>query len=219
LALGFRLPKLPAGKLFTGGGCVVGATVHHPPQIAHQIEDEDRNLSFEELVAKYERRIFNLIYRQVGDYEDAADLTQETFVKAFKAFGQFRGQSKVFTWLCQIALNLCKNRFRQRDRMRPITGVSLEEIIEQEEGERQERQVPDWTHAPDRLYEQRELSELVQSAIAELPQEYRTVLVLRDLQHLSYQEIAQATGLSLENVKSRLHRARIMLRRKLAPYI
>lgn len=197
----------------------MGTAVHQPPQVNCQIEDEDRNLSFEELVAKYERRIFNLIYRQVGDYEDAADLTQETFVKAFKAFGKFRGQSKVFTWLCQIALNLCKNRFRQRDRMRPITGVSLEEIIEQEEGERQERQVPDWTHAPDRLYEQRELSELVQAAVAELPQDYRTVLVLRDMQHLSYQEIAQATGLSLENVKSRLHRARIMLRRKLAPYI
>ncbi|MGC8832725.1 MAG: RNA polymerase sigma factor [Armatimonadota bacterium] len=193
--------------------------VHQPPQVNCQIEDEDRNLSFEELVAKYERRIFNLIYRQVGDYEDAADLTQETFVKAFKAFSKFRGQSKVFTWLCQIALNLCKNRFRQRDRMRPITGVSLEEIIEQEEGERQERQVPDWTHAPDRLYEQRELSELVQAAVAELPQDYRTVLVLRDMQHLSYQEIAQATGLSIENVKSRLHRARIMLRRKLVPYI
>src|SRR5438105_1323441 len=82
--------------------------------------DEDRLLAFEELVAKYEKKIYNLILRQIGDPEEAADLTQDTFVNAFRAFGAFRGESKISTWLCQIALNACKNRFRQRDRQREV---------------------------------------------------------------------------------------------------
>jgi RNA polymerase sigma-70 factor, ECF subfamily len=197
----------------------VGMAASPPTQADGHLKDEDCNLSFEELVAKYERKIFNLIYRQVGNYEDAADLTQETFINAYRAFDRFRGESKVFTWLCQIALNGCKNRFRQRDRMKPITGPSLDEGIGDAEGEPSPRDVPDWSNAPDKLYERKELTEQVQEAIARLPDEYRTVVLLRDLQHLSYQEIADATGLTLENVKTRLHRGRLMLRRRLEPYV
>jgi len=183
------------------------------------MENEDRGLSFEELVARYERRIYNLVYRQVGDPEDAADLTQETFVKAFRAFDRFRGESSVFTWLCRIALNLCKNRFRQRDRMRAVAGVSIEEMAESEEPGQAPQEVADWSQSPELLYERRELADRVQEAIADLPHEYRTVVILRDLQHLSYQEIAEVTGLTLENVKTRLHRGRLVLRRKLEPYV
>ncbi|MGQ9525205.1 MAG: sigma-70 family RNA polymerase sigma factor [Armatimonadota bacterium] len=197
----------------------MGVIVSSPGRTDHHSENEDRGLSFEELVARYERRIYNLILRQVGDPEDAADLAQETFVKAFRAFGQFRGESSVFTWLCRIALNLCKNRFRQRDRMRSVAGVSIEEMAESEEPGQAPQEVPDWSQSPERLYEQRELADRVQEAIANLPREYREVVVLRDLQHLSYQEIAQVTGLTLENVKTRLHRGRLMLRRMLEPYV
>lgn len=197
----------------------MGAVVSFPGRTDHHMENEGRGLSFEDLVARYERRIYNLVYRQVGDPEDAADLTQETFVKAFRAFDRFRGDSSVFTWLCQIALNLCKNRFRQRDRMRAVGGASIEEMAEPEEPGQAPLEVADWSQSPERLYEQRELVDRVQEAIAALPHEYRTVIVLRDLQHLSYQEIADVTGLTLENVKTRLHRGRLMLRRKLEPYV
>lgn len=180
--------------------------------------DEDQLLSFDEIVAKYEKRVFNLIYRHINDYDDAADLTQETFINAYRAFGRFRGDSKVYTWLCQIALNACKNRFRQRDRARPLTGPSLDEPAEEGSGA-SPRDLPDWTHAPDCIFERKELGQQIQVAIAALPLDYRTVVILRDLQGLTYQEIAEVTGLTLETVKTRLHRGRLMLRRRLEPYV
>lgn len=180
--------------------------------------DEDRSLSFDALVVKYHGKIYNLIYHQVGDPEDAADLTQETFVNAFKAFSRFRGESKVYTWLCQIALNACKNRFRQRARLKPFIGPSLDEPLG-DSPDAAGREIPDWTYAPDRALERQELQERVRRAIYSLPPDYRWIIIMRDLQDLTYQEIAQATGLSLEAVKTRLHRGRLMLRRKLEPYV
>jgi RNA polymerase sigma-70 factor (ECF subfamily) len=182
-------------------------------------EDEDFRLPFDELVAKYERKIFNLIYRQVGDADDAADLTQDTFVRAYAAYERFRGESKVYTWLCQIALNACKNRFRQRDRQKPHLGPSLDEPISDEESESRLREIPDLSTEPGRIYERGELRLAVERAIESLPPEYKGVIILRDVQGLAYQEIAEATGLTLEAVKTRLHRARLMLRRKLEPYL
>lgn len=170
------------------------------------------------MVAKYEKRIFNLIYRHVNDPEDAADLTQETFINAYRAYGRFRGESKVFTWLCQIALNACKNRFRQRDRLKPLTAPSLDEPVDDEK-EVTARDLPDLSQAPHHVYERKELGEQIQAAIAALPLDYRTVVILRDLQGLSYQEIVEATGLTLETVKTRLHRGRLMMRRRLEPYV
>jgi RNA polymerase sigma-70 factor (ECF subfamily) len=182
-------------------------------------EDEDLRLPFDELVAKYERKIFNLIYRHVGDAEDAADLTQDTFVRAYQAYGRFRGESKVYTWLCQIALNACKNRFRQRDRQKPYLGPSLDEPLADDENESRLREIPDVTSEPGKLYERHELRQVVERAIESLPPDYKGVILLRDVQGLAYQEIAEATGLTLEAVKTRLHRARLMLRRKLEPYL
>jgi RNA polymerase sigma-70 factor (ECF subfamily) len=182
-------------------------------------EDEDLRLPFDELVAKYERKIFNLIYRHVGDAEDAADLTQDTFVRAYQAYGRFRGDSKVYTWLCQIALNACKNRFRQRDRQKPYLGPSLDEPLADDENESRLREIPDVTSEPGTLYERHELRLVVERAIESLPPDYKGVILLRDVQGLAYQEIAEATGLTLEAVKTRLHRARLMLRRKLEPYL
>jgi RNA polymerase sigma-70 factor (ECF subfamily) len=181
--------------------------------------DEDFHLTFEELVVKYERKIFNLIYRHVGDAEDAADLTQDTFVRAYQAYGRFRGDSKVYTWLCQIALNACKNRFRQRDRQRPHIGPSLDEPIADNESELRLREIPDLTSEPGLLYERQELRLAVERAIESLPPDYKGVILLRDVHGMAYQEIADATGLTLEAVKTRLHRARLMLRRKLEPYL
>ncbi|HEY3282400.1 MAG TPA: sigma-70 family RNA polymerase sigma factor [Armatimonadota bacterium] len=196
----------------------MSVTVRPPDTRQSASPDEDQLLSFDELIAKYEKKVFNLILRHINDYDDAADLTQETFINAYRAYGRFRGDSKVYTWLCQIALNACKNRFRQRDRVKPLTGPSLDEPVEDERGS-VSRDFPDLTHAPHQVFEQKELGQQIEAAIAALPLDYRTVVILRDLQGLSYQEIAEAAGLSLETVKTRLHRGRLMLRRRLEPYL
>ena len=193
------------------------ATIAPPPE--PMARDEDFRLPFDQIVVKYERKIFNLIYRTVGNAEDAADLTQDTFVRAYQAYGRFRGDSKVYTWLCQIALNACKNRFRQRDRLKPYEGPSLDEPIMDEESESRYREIPDTTTEPGSLYERQETRLVVERAIESLPSDYKGVVLLRDVQGLAYQEIAEATGLTLEAVKTRLHRARLMLRRKLEPYL
>ncbi len=170
------------------------------------------------LVAKYEKRIFNLIYRLLGDYEEAADLTQETFINAYRHFDQFRGESRVFTWLYQIARNHCINRIRRRDRMKAMRLESLDQPQDIEDTDAASREIPDWANAPERVLEDRELQERIVAAVASLSIEYREIILLREYQHLSYNEIVEATGLSLENVKTRLSRARGMLRRKLEPY-
>jgi RNA polymerase sigma-70 factor (ECF subfamily) len=181
-------------------------------------DDEDRLLTFEELVEKYEKKIFNLILRQIGDRDEAADLTQDTFVNAYRAFGTFRGECKISTWLCQIAMNHCKNRFRQRDRRREMEGPSLDAPAGTEP-DASPLEIPDWDQSPHRVVEARELQRMIQQAIEGLAPEYRTVIVLCDLQGHSYQEIATITGLTLEAVKTRIHRGRLMIRRKLSPYL
>ncbi len=181
-------------------------------------DDEDRLHTFEELIEKYEKKIFNLILRHIGDRDEAADLTQDTFVNAYRAFGAFRGECKISTWLCQIAMNHCKNRFRQRDRRREVEGPSLDAPTSSDP-DANPLEIPDWQHSPHRVVEGRELQRLIQQAIQSLTPEYRTVIVLCDLQGHSYQEIAAITGLTLEAVKTRIHRGRLMIRRKLSPYL
>jgi RNA polymerase sigma-70 factor, ECF subfamily len=182
-------------------------------------DDEDRDLTFDELVDKYEKKLYNLILRHVGDPDEAADLTQDTFVNAFRGFPTFRGESKILTWLCQIALNQCKNRFRQRDRRRDWEGPSLDAPATTGADEGRLLEIPDWSQSPERALEAKELQRQILSAIEGLAPEYRTVIVLCDLQHRSYADIAQIVGLSLETVKTRIHRGRLMIRRKLEAYL
>lgn len=178
----------------------------------------DAALSFDALVAAYDKRIFNIAYRFLGDYDEAADVTQETFISAYKNYHRFRGESSVYTWLCQIALNNCRNRVRRRGRRAETAAESLDQPrSHSDDGEALE--VPDLTHAPHTVLESKEMSERLVAAVDSLPPDYREVVVLREMQGLSYNEIAEATGLSLDNVKTRLSRARLMLRRKLEPYV
>jgi RNA polymerase sigma-70 factor (ECF subfamily) len=181
-------------------------------------DDEDRLLTFDELVQKYEKKVYNLILRQIGDRDEAADLTQDTFVNAYRSFAAFRGECRISTWLCQIALNHCKNRFRQRDRKREMEGYSLDAPANPEL-ETNPLEIPDWNQSPHRVLEAKELQQLIYQAIDALSPEYRVVIVLCDLQGHSYQDIATITGLSLEAVKTRIHRGRLMIRRKLSPYV
>ena len=181
-------------------------------------EDADRNLDFNALVAKYEKKIFNIIYRFIGDYEEANDLTQETFFSAFRNYDKFRGESKVFTWLYQIARNLCINRIRQRDRQRSLRIESLDQPRDANDEDSTTREIADISQSPHQKLEEKELRQRVLAAIESLPPDYKEVILLREFQELSYNEIVEATGLTLENVKTRLSRARGMLRRKLEPY-
>ncbi|MEP6755568.1 MAG: sigma-70 family RNA polymerase sigma factor [Chthonomonadales bacterium] len=175
--------------------------------------------TFDGLVAAYEKRIFNVIYRILGDYEEAADLTQETFISAFKGFERFRGDSKIYTWLYQIAINHCRNRLRQRGRQRVIQVESIDQPKSWEDADSGgSRDIPDLSTAPHIILEEKELKEKILQAVQSLPPDYREVVVLREIQGLSYNEIAEITNISLDNVKTRLSRARGMLRRKLEPY-
>ena len=145
-------------------------------------------------------------------------MTQETFISAYKHYDRFRGDSKVFTWLYQIARNLCINKVRQRDRQRVLRVESLDQPRDFDHDEGMTREVPDWTHSPQNVLEDRELRQRILAAVDTLPPDYKEVVILREFQDMSYNEIVAATGLSLENVKTRLSRARAMLRRKLEPY-
>jgi RNA polymerase sigma-70 factor, ECF subfamily len=179
--------------------------------------DEDRTLAFEQIHKKYNDKIFNLILRLVGDREDAEDLTVETFLNAYRHWGGFRGEARVSTWLHQIAVNNCKNRFKQRDRRREREPISLDDSIETDSGELS-REVADWSAAPERLLMDQEFAAKLQEAIDALPVEYRTVFVLAHTDELSYEEIASITELTVPAVKTRLHRARSKVRQRLEPY-
>ena len=175
------------------------------------------------LYARYGKQIFNTLYQWIGDYEEATDLTQETFISAYKARAQFRGESKVYTWLYRIAHNHLKNRIKQRGRQREVEGASLDARLSGQDSDFEEagqvREIADWSGSPSRLLEQKELGAQINRAVDSLAPEYRVVLVLREIDSLSYTEIAEVTGLTLEAVKTRLNRARAMVRQKVEPYL
>lgn len=173
-------------------------------------------MDFDDLVDRHEKPVYNLIFRLIGDPDEAADLTQDTFVAAYKSYGGFRGESSVSTWLCRIAVNKCKNRFRDYERRRSVEGGSLDA---ENEAAPQSAWSDDSAITPHAAVERKELRERIERAIYELPSDYRIVAVLRDLQGLSYDEIAEAAELSVDVVRTRLARARGMLRQKLEHYI
>ena len=173
-------------------------------------------MDFDGLVDAYEKPIYNLILRLLGDPDEAADLTQETFVAAYKSWDRFRGESSAYTWLYRIAVNTCKNKFKERDRRRDYEGPSLDEDTT-ERGD--PSRYPAYGDNPEALVQRKELKVLIEQAIRQLPPDYRIVAVLRDLQGLSYSEIAAAADLSIDVVRTRLARARSMLRKRLGPYL
>jgi RNA polymerase sigma-70 factor (ECF subfamily) len=173
--------------------------------------------TFEELFDRYQVRIFNLIYRVVGDYEDAADLTSEVFLAAYRGFERFRGESHAYTWLYRIAINTCRNHFRRQGRRgspEALAAHHSDDLAQTVGPERASR-----GQSPEQAYEQRELHEHVHAGIRSLPEDLRAVVVMRDLHGLSYQEMAGVLDCSLEAIKSRLFRARRLLAQRLEPYL
>jgi RNA polymerase sigma-70 factor (ECF subfamily) len=173
---------------------------------------------FDEVVQAHYQKVYNLVYRYLGDAEEACDVTQDVFLRAHQSFQHFRGDAAVYTWLYRIALNLCHNRLKQLNRRYRAEKQSLDAPLEVD-GEQLQREWADWSRSPETLAERSELTRALQHAIHSLSPEHRTAVVLRDIEGLSYAEIAEATGCSLEAIKSRLFRARSQLQAVLGPYL
>lgn len=170
--------------------------------------------AYEQLVLNHQRRAFNIAYRILGDYDEAMDLAQEAFIQAYRALAQFREESHFSHWFLAITTNLCRNRLKQWKRRARSRTDSLSDPIGDGDSDLR-RDPPDpGPSALDRL-EARQLEELVREEMQHVEEEYRMVLVLRDVQGMPYEEIAQILGVPVGTVKSRLHRGRADLRDRL----
>lgn len=181
--------------------------------LIQRVQDGDAD-AFYELVRPYERAVFLSALSLVKNDADAEEVAQEAVLKAFKALPHFRQEAKFSTWLIQIAINEAKMKLR-KDRRHLYE--SLEEGQQTEDGDYMPQDFADWREIPSEALEQKELRRALTKALDSLPEKYRTVLILRDIQHLSITETAQALGLSEANVKTRLCRARLQMRDALAP--
>lgn len=171
--------------------------------------------AFEALIERYQGPIFNLVYRMLGNREEAEDLAQEVFITVFKQIDGFRGEASLSTWLYRIASNHCINRRKYLSHRRHYDGRSLSDLGDREELGGGRLQTATRPPRPDEMAEGLELERAIQECITALDEDHRLVLVLRDIQSLSYEEIVEITGIAIGTVKSRLHRARMALKEKL----
>lgn len=194
------------------------------PQLPSQVVKEDEPTlvaaaqagdisAFETLVSRYERKIFRLAQNITQNREDAEDVMQEAFLKAYEHLSGFQGNSRFYTWLVRIAVNQALMKLRKR---RP-NQVSIDEEVNTGE-DLIPREIEDWGPSPEDRYKQTEMSDILSSTIADLDPPFRIVFQLRDIEELSTEETAEALGLSVPAVKSRLLRARLKLRQKLDRY-
>ena len=172
--------------------------------------------AFGELVDRYDKRLLNFVYRTVGDRERAQDLVQETFVRVYRHLHRFDQTKKFSTWIYTIASNLAKNELRNRSR-NPL--VLFQTIKKNWEADHRPLEWEDPKLRPDDLFRKRHLKELVEKAVAQLPEHHRIVFVLRELEGKTYEDIAEITGCNLGTVKSRLNRARNNFARIIAPLL
>jgi RNA polymerase sigma-70 factor, ECF subfamily len=187
----------------------------HPDVALVDAARQGDTAAFEKLVRQYDRQIFRVAQHITQNREDAEDITQDVFMKAYGKLDQFQGNSKFSTWLTRIAVNESLMRLRKRKTSRT---VSMDQEVQTEEGSIP-RDFADWTPNPEQQYGSSELSDILQRTIAGLPPGFRTVFTLRDIENLSTEETAEALGLSVPAVKSRLLRARLQLRERLSRYL
>ncbi|KPJ54114.1 hypothetical protein AMJ39_01525 [candidate division TA06 bacterium DG_24] len=173
--------------------------------------------AFDELMLRHQARIFNAACRLLGDIDEAEEVAQDTFVRAYRGIGGFRFQSSFFTWLYRILLNLAANRRKARARQRRIRVDSLDRMAEGDDGWAP-REPADRTCDPEQELERRELAQQIEQCLAELSHDHAAVVVMRDVQGMSYEEIAGVLECSVGTVKSRLHRARAELRKLMSRY-
>jgi RNA polymerase sigma-70 factor (ECF subfamily) len=180
--------------------------------LIRRVKDGEHDL-FYELIRPYERRLYSAAFAVLRNPADAEDAAQEAVLKAFKHIRQFREESRFSTWLIQITVNEARMRKRKEH------AHMIEPMVEHadEEGNYAPRDFADWREIPSETLERKEVRDLLAEALASLGEKYREVFVLRDMQHLSIDETAKALGISTASVKTRLLRARLMLRDLLAP--
>lgn len=171
---------------------------------------------FHELIRPYERQVYMSVFSIVRNEPDAEDGAQDAMVNAYRHLGKFRGEAKFSTWLTTIAVNEGRQKLRRAKRAKED---SLDEPIEGEDQEFTPAPLTDWREIPLEALERKELREELQSAVAELPGIYRQIFTLRDIEELNVAETAAALGINENMVKVRLHRARMMLQRRLAPVL
>jgi RNA polymerase sigma-70 factor, ECF subfamily len=194
-------------------GEVEPAEIHPDIALVERAKAGD-TAAFEKLVKQYDRQVFRIAQHITQNREDAEDVVQDAFFKAFQKLEQFQGNSKFYTWLVRIAVNESLMRLRKRKTGRT---VSIDEDVETEEGS-MPRDLADWSPNPEQLYGKSELAEILRKTVQGLPPGFRTVFVLRDVEGLSTEETAESLGLSIPAVKSRLLRARLQLRERLSRY-
>lgn len=183
--------------------------------LLRRLRDRDER-AFRELVDEQRDRVFNITYRMLGNRHEAEDVAQEVFISVFKTIDSFREESKFSTWLYRVTVNHCKNRIKYLARRHDRDRDELDETAGHTNG----------VHAgsvraaePERALASAQMEKLLQEAIANLDDDQRIVVVLRDVEDLSIEEICEITGLPDGTVKSRLHRARLVLRKKMQRYV
>jgi RNA polymerase sigma-70 factor (ECF subfamily) len=191
------------------------ATVEQEKQLIARILAGETNL-FHDLIRPYERMVYLSILTMVRSEIEAEDAAQEVMINAFRHLKSFRGDAKFSTWLVTIAMNEARQRLR---RSKANVQESLDEEKEEHEGDFTPAVLTDWREIPSEALEKKEMREKLREAVERLPPKYREVLVLRDLEELNQEETAKALGINITLVKVRLHRARMMLQKTLAPYL
>jgi RNA polymerase sigma-70 factor, ECF subfamily len=201
-----------------GPAAPVGMTTLRERLLIRRLQQRDER-AFTEVVRLYQHKVFNLVYRMVGNREEAEDMAQEVFVTVFKHVDTFRGDAKLSTWLYRIATNHTRNRMKYLGRRAHNATGELDEAAEREMAQAQPSTMRPQIAGPDAVLEGLQLERVVQDGIALLEPEHREVLVLRDVESLSYEEIASITGVAEGTVKSRLHRARLALKEHMAKHL
>jgi len=165
--------------------------------------------AFDQLVLRYESKVFNLAYRFMGNYADASDLAQETFIRLYQSLVSFRGDSSFSTWLFRVAANACRDELRKRQRRK---NVSMDEMVALSPAN---VPVADNAYSPEETVQRHEVQRQVQECLKQLSDDHRLILVMREIQDLSYEEIAEVLQCSLGTVKSRINRARNALKERM----
>ena len=183
-------------------------------ELVHAAQRGDQR-AFTQLVEKYEARVYNLARKMMRDPQDAEDVLQETFISVFRHLKKFQGDSSFSTWLYRIATNASLMKLRGRK----TPPFSLDEPVDSEGGDSAlPREIVDWGITPEEALLSGEVRAQMDAAVDELPESLRAVFALRDIEGLSGQETAEVLSLSVPNVKTRLHRARLLLRESLSAY-
>jgi len=182
-------------------------------ELVERVQKGDKR-AFDLLVRKYQHKIVKLISRYVRDPDESLDVAQETFIKAYRALAKFRGDSAFYTWLYRIAINTAKNHLVAQGRRPPDTDIDAEDAV-QLDGQSSLREID----SPEHMVLKDEIEQTIFQAIEDLPEDLRTAITLRELEGLSYEEIAQAMGCPIGTVRSRIFRAREAIDAKLKPLL